>query len=552
MLKYSLILVLAIIIAYAIANIPSEPVLPVVYEVLSVIVKNVIIVEERSVVKEIYVVAPPTTTIRAATSHKNVVAVVSDTSVDYLRLLSLDTYTGRRWIVRKPIVTPLRGCNWRAKSYIEVSLLELPRLNGYYIISIPQYTIFNEIILNKTIISSTNGTSYYYDKNNHALLAKSKETTVHLVKNLVLILREHRIRKFIICSPYTTSMEIPQILWSIKIGDCIVKDVKVNTTSRVKELAKKLLMKTGEQATLAELIHHIIKYLRTTTKYTLNTTILSQYTGEDDLVDAFLFKIKAGVCYHYASAAAILLRSVGIKANLVVGYTEGIVANGLKYFTSSYHSWVEVYVPKLNAWVPFDPTPPGRRASPINITAIIEQTQGEVYEKTKTEYTMTSTTKAEYKNTTITSRESKSTTSWRKKEETKIPLSLILLKHLLNYMKYIEENVQSIVLYSIPFILVILDLKDVIVKVKSHLRRKYRRVTREVIRTLRKLERKYDIKLDDELTLRENITKIMTCIPKSKRKYLKLILETYEKARFGLYPESKACKEIKLYRRLLT
>ncbi len=78
-----------------------------------------------------------------------------------------------------------------------------------------------------------------------------------------------------------------------------------------------------------------------------------------DGVDHFLFEQKQGYSEYFASAMAVMLRSVGIPARLAVGYTTGdpIEAEGSYAVTDSHsHGWVEVYFPGYD-WIPFEPTP---------------------------------------------------------------------------------------------------------------------------------------------------------------------------------------------------
>lgn len=77
----------------------------------------------------------------------------------------------------------------------------------------------------------------------------------------------------------------------------------------------------------------------------------------DALVD-FLSN-KQGYCEQYASAMAIMLRSLNIPSRVVVGFTQGVRQSDGTYLITSHdaHAWVEVKF-EQNGWVRFDPTPP--------------------------------------------------------------------------------------------------------------------------------------------------------------------------------------------------
>ncbi|PFG18472.1 transglutaminaseTgpA domain-containing protein [Serinibacter salmoneus] len=67
---------------------------------------------------------------------------------------------------------------------------------------------------------------------------------------------------------------------------------------------------------------------------------------------------KVGYCEQYASAMAVMLRSLGIPARVVVGYSAGTTnADGVtEIYSTNAHAWVEVEFDDAG-WVRFDPTP---------------------------------------------------------------------------------------------------------------------------------------------------------------------------------------------------
>lgn len=97
------------------------------------------------------------------------------------------------------------------------------------------------------------------------------------------------------------------------------------------------------------------KYLQTQFAYSLEM----KAAGEQPLAD-FLFNIRAGHCEYFASAMAIMLRTQGIATRIVNGFQQGEYNETADVFVvkqKDAHSWVEVYFPGENAWIPFDPTP---------------------------------------------------------------------------------------------------------------------------------------------------------------------------------------------------
>lgn len=77
--------------------------------------------------------------------------------------------------------------------------------------------------------------------------------------------------------------------------------------------------------------------------------------GEDPVV-YFLNVSRRGYCMHFASAAALLLRSAGIPARYVTGYVADLKSGRASVPDSNAHAWVEVYLPGYG-WEPVEVTP---------------------------------------------------------------------------------------------------------------------------------------------------------------------------------------------------
>ena len=81
--------------------------------------------------------------------------------------------------------------------------------------------------------------------------------------------------------------------------------------------------------------------------------------GPDPLSD-FLFNVRAGHCEYFATAMAVMLRTLRIPARVVNGFQTGeynAAADAYVVRQADAHSWVEVYFSEADAWVAFDPTP---------------------------------------------------------------------------------------------------------------------------------------------------------------------------------------------------
>lgn len=123
---------------------------------------------------------------------------------------------------------------------------------------------------------------------------------------------------------------------------------------RIPEFAKQI---TARAQTPIDKTLAVESYLRSRFTYTLN---LTGKPGDDALAH-FLFETRAGHCEYFASAMAIMLRTLGIPTREVNGFLPGEYNDlGEDYIVraSDAHSWVEVYFPGTG-WLTFDPTPPG-------------------------------------------------------------------------------------------------------------------------------------------------------------------------------------------------
>lgn len=96
-------------------------------------------------------------------------------------------------------------------------------------------------------------------------------------------------------------------------------------------------------------------YLRDEIEY--STSLAPPPQGVDPLLWV-LFDYKKGFCMYYASAEVMILRSLGIPARMVVGFSQGEADDQTHIFTVrkvNAHAWPEVYFPEIG-WVEFEPT----------------------------------------------------------------------------------------------------------------------------------------------------------------------------------------------------
>lgn len=101
-------------------------------------------------------------------------------------------------------------------------------------------------------------------------------------------------------------------------------------------------------------IAKIAEYIKNSANYNLEYD--RSLDDEEDIVLAFLTEYKEGICQHYASAATLLYRAMGIPARYVTGYAGYTIAGQTVDITSdSAHAWVEIYIDGVG-WVQVEVT----------------------------------------------------------------------------------------------------------------------------------------------------------------------------------------------------
>lgn len=135
---------------------------------------------------------------------------------------------------------------------------------------------------------------------------------------------------------------------------------------RVQTLAKRL---TEGKANRYDQVNAVVNYLRSS-RFTYSTDRVPVPSNDQDYVDQFLFASKVGYCDNFSTSFVVLLRSAGIPARWVKGFTSGeyvgnvqekvkgktIDLNEYRITNADAHSWGEVYF-QGSGWVNFEATP---------------------------------------------------------------------------------------------------------------------------------------------------------------------------------------------------
>lgn len=174
----------------------------------------------------------------------------------------------------------------------------------------------------------------------------------------------------------------------VAAGEQIVSKDYLTVPDRCLSAVHRVCSAAGFSGAPDEIAEQIVSYFRENYSYTLRP---GYYFGNPDYISHFLLNSKKGYCAHFASAATMLFRYMGIPARYAEGYAftyQDIVLNGglvedavyTDYYSgyspigetalieieipdAKAHAWVEIYI-EGEGWVVVDPTPAAEQEEP--------------------------------------------------------------------------------------------------------------------------------------------------------------------------------------------
>ena len=121
---------------------------------------------------------------------------------------------------------------------------------------------------------------------------------------------------------------------------------------RTREQALAICSQAGLSASDPNIIQSVAAYVQQTGQYDLNTPAYPS----DDYAIYFLTESHRGYCIHYATAAAVLYRALGIPARVTEGFAVQTRAGEFSPVKAGdAHAWVEVYLDGTG-WIPVEVT----------------------------------------------------------------------------------------------------------------------------------------------------------------------------------------------------
>ena len=126
-----------------------------------------------------------------------------------------------------------------------------------------------------------------------------------------------------------------------------------------KEAALRICEQAGLQGNDPDLIGKLANYVRESGEYDLMTPAYPS----DDYAIYFLTESHRGYCIHYATAAAVLYRALGVPARVTEGFVaEARAGSFTDIVAGDAHAWVEIYRDGVG-WIPVEVTARGGYAT---------------------------------------------------------------------------------------------------------------------------------------------------------------------------------------------
>lgn len=156
------------------------------------------------------------------------------------------------------------------------------------------------------------------------------------------------------------SERVKQFLSDESAYRAYVQNMDLELTPQVRDTLSVCLGESGERRTLSEIKTLILDCLADLLHYDENASVRS---GKSDFLSYVLRQQSGGYSVHYATAATLMLRYLGVPARYVEGYflpadeAEKFRGGDVIRLTENHaHAWAEYYLDGVG-WIPFEVTP---------------------------------------------------------------------------------------------------------------------------------------------------------------------------------------------------
>ena len=155
-------------------------------------------------------------------------------------------------------------------------------------------------------------------------------------------------------SGYENAVLPDDLLWYEEQYRSFVYNNYLDIDAETYEYMQMIAGANGFSSSDPNVIQAVASYIQHAAKYDLKYD--RALDKEDNIVIKFLDEYKSGICQHYASAATLMYRALGIPARYTVGFVCNTVAGETVEVTAMQaHAWVEVYIDGIG-WIAVEVT----------------------------------------------------------------------------------------------------------------------------------------------------------------------------------------------------
>ncbi len=137
-----------------------------------------------------------------------------------------------------------------------------------------------------------------------------------------------------------------------------VLDTYLSVPTTLKQTLLALAEENNIYANSNTVIYDVVSYIQNAAYYDYYYAD-KNYPNDKDMVTYFLTEHKRGVCRHFAAAATMMFRALGIPARYTIGFAVNVEADVKLIYGDDLdeqgHAWTEIYLPKYG-WVPLEVT----------------------------------------------------------------------------------------------------------------------------------------------------------------------------------------------------
>lgn len=125
-----------------------------------------------------------------------------------------------------------------------------------------------------------------------------------------------------------------------------------DTKQAMLEIAERNNIKDLSKSDISQTVAAVKGFVSHSASYSLNT---QKVPDGRDVAEWFLNDAETGYCMHFANAAAVMLRALGVPARYVTGYCADVVDGKATVTSDNAHAWVEYFDERIG-WIPLDAT----------------------------------------------------------------------------------------------------------------------------------------------------------------------------------------------------